>query len=301
MAALISIIIPVYNDKKGLEDTFSSLLELSYPKNNLEIIIVDNNSSDGTGKVAEEFSSKYPGLVKLLKETSVQSSYAARNRGISTAKGNLLLFLDADMRVDTDLLERLEYFFNRTGAVYVGFDIKVTSENKENIFSKYDRLTAFPVEDFIKHKNFSPTACLAVKKELFDKLGLFDEGLISSGDYEFGNRVYNSGCRLYFDPTITVYHPARDSFASLSKQYFRKGKGKSQLASSPTPLKDIPIGTKKKHSSISSVIRNFKARIKGWDALSLQEKVIFTFLWLSLGISEKMGYLSGKVSRKNNP
>jgi glycosyltransferase AglI len=294
---MISIIIPVYNDRKGVSDTLSSLLAITYPKENMEIIVVDNGSSDGTVNAVEEFQKIHPSLIKLLSVTSVQSSYAARNEGISSSRGDILVFLDADMTVAPDFLEKIEDFLSRTEAMYVGFNVVIPEAKRENIFQKYDRLTGFPIESFIEHKHFTGAGCLAATRTLFDKIGVFNGSLISSGDLEFGNRAYNSGIKLHFVQSVTALHPARNSLQTLAKQHFRKGRGRCQMRTTLTKISNSGIGLKKDYNKISIMLRikNFKFKVTGWKALNLREKVCFFLLWVSLSLIEHAGFYCEKL------
>src|SRR3972149_7571598 len=87
---LISVVIPVYNDPGGIVVTLKSILNQNYPPDLCEILVVDNNSSDDTPEIIEEFAKKYPGRIISLKETGIQSSYAARNKAIKESKGEII-------------------------------------------------------------------------------------------------------------------------------------------------------------------------------------------------------------------
>ena len=76
--------------------------------------MTDNGSKDGTLSIARHFKKKYPGLVHYVIENKIQSSYAARNRGVELSKGKLLSFIDADMTVKSDLLEKIVSAFDGT-------------------------------------------------------------------------------------------------------------------------------------------------------------------------------------------
>ena len=86
----ISIIVPVYNAQSCIAGLVESLLGQNHPEKLTEIIIVDNNSTDQTKEIIKQ----YP--VILLEENEIQSSYAARNKGIRCAHGEILAFIDAD-------------------------------------------------------------------------------------------------------------------------------------------------------------------------------------------------------------
>jgi hypothetical protein len=97
----VSIIVPVYNGSRSIDALLTSLLALDYPADRCEILIVDNKSTDDTCERVQ----RYP--VTLLEETEIQSSYAARNRGIRAAKGGIIAFTDADCVADPDWLRNL--------------------------------------------------------------------------------------------------------------------------------------------------------------------------------------------------
>ena len=110
----VSVVIPVYNDPSGLQDTLESLVAQNFPKDQYEIIVVDNGSTDKTLDVAKMHADKYPQLVKYVIEDNIQSSYAARNKGIIVAKGELISFIDADMTVREEWLIKIQSIFKRT-------------------------------------------------------------------------------------------------------------------------------------------------------------------------------------------
>lgn len=86
----VSVAVPIYNGEQTICALLDSLLRQDYPKELYEIIVVDNNSKDRTRSLVE----RYP--VMLLQEHEIQSSYAARNRGIKHAKHSVLAFIDGD-------------------------------------------------------------------------------------------------------------------------------------------------------------------------------------------------------------
>ncbi|MGB2600315.1 MAG: glycosyltransferase [Candidatus Omnitrophota bacterium] len=284
----ISVIIPVYNSEKGLKGTLESLSKLTYPREGLEIVIVDNNSSDRTLEAAKSYQEKYPDLIKILTENEIQSSYAARNKGVKNSTGNIIVFLDADMTVEPDFLEKVEGFIKKHDSSYVGLDLEVRASKPENIFEKYSKYE-FPVRDFIENRHYAPTACLAVKRDVFEKLGYFDERLMSGGDYEFGNRVFTSGIKLYFAPSVKIFHPARSSFVSLTKKYFRVGRGKARLHLYTPELRIIRTSPYPSYK-IHSMVRDFISSVKEWKNMSLLEKAGFLFIYFSLAAIARIGY-----------
>lgn len=225
---MISVIIPVYNDPEGLRDTLESVVNQSF-EGDYEILPVDNNSTDSTREIIRKFEEDYPDLVRGLEENKVQSSYAARNKGIEESKGEILCFIDADMWVEDNYLSKIEGKFSENkGLMYAGCKVEKVIQNK-NIFSRYRAMSAFDIENNIKGNNYAPTCCLIVRRKIFDEVGKFDHRLISKGDIEFGKRCYETGIEQNYLEDITLYHPTRSSIKSLIKRQKRVGKGKAQF------------------------------------------------------------------------
>jgi len=222
----ISVIIPVYNDPQGIRDTLNSLLDQDF-KGEYEILPVDNNSSDSTASVIDKYEEK-SNLIKGLEERNIQSSYAARNEGIRNSKGDIICFLDADMWVKRDYLSKVySYFEKRANVDYIGCKVEIVNDY-DSLTGHFNEKDGFPVEDYINNKNFSPTCCLSLRKEIFGEIGYFNQNLISGGDKAFGKRVSNSRFKMRYVEDITVYHPARGKIRDFIGKYFRIGRGKYQ-------------------------------------------------------------------------
>lgn len=224
---LVSIVIPVYNDPFGIEATLDSVLE-AIDEHEAAICVVDNNSTDNTPTIAQSYVDNFDN-VSLVFERDRQSSYAARNKGISSADGDLLTFLDADMTVPTKWLNAALKYIHTHDADYVGSNVELTPPPQLLLAGRYDRHTGFPVEQYIEHQQFAPTSCLFVRRSIFEDVGLFDHRLISGGDKEFGNRVYEAGYDLHFSKNVTAYHPTRNTLRELVAKDFRVGRGLCQL------------------------------------------------------------------------
>jgi glycosyltransferase involved in cell wall biosynthesis len=211
---IVSVIIPVYNAEKNISPLIESLLDLDYPKELLEIIIVDNNSSDRSKEIVK----KYP--VKLLGEKNIQSSYAARNKGLRNSKGVVLAFTDADCIVkDSWLKKGIECLQNGGGDIIIG-EVEPQIDHELNIFEKYDIITSF--------NHSCKTWNLITKKTVFDKVGLFNEILISGGDTEWGERSKKIGLRIFHCKQAVVLHPLRTNYTSLLNKQIRVGYGAGQ-------------------------------------------------------------------------
>lgn len=226
---VLSVIIPVYNDSGGLRQTLSSLVKQREAPE-YEVIVVDNDSTDETPDVIEEFEAKYPDIVFGCSETDIQSSYAARNTGIEHASGEIIGFIDADVTVDETWVADVYERFHESNVDYLGCNVEMyIPEGEDTFWARYDVAMGLPVEHYLGKKNFAPTCALAVRGEIFDSDILFDESLVSGGDKEFGKRVHEAGSKMDYAGTIVVRHPARTSFVSQFRKAVRIGKGQMEL------------------------------------------------------------------------
>jgi glycosyltransferase involved in cell wall biosynthesis len=272
----VSVVIPVYNDPAGLRTTLDALVDQGYPAADHEILVVDNNSTDETHAVATEFSDRYDHIGTLV-EADVQSSYAARNTGIEHADGSVIAFVDADMTVPADWLTDAVAAFERTEAAYMGCNVELyTPAEEASLPAKFNRLSGFPIEQYIEQRQFAPTCCLVVARSVFDDVGRFDETLISSGDREFGHRVADAGYSQHYAADVTMYHPTRTSLDELVDKAVRIGRGTYQLRTryperygSPRDLLLNPV------TYFPPIPWRLDEAIQDWTSLPLSERVGF--------------------------
>lgn len=221
--SIVSIIIPVYNNPIGIQETLSALTEQTYPSSGLEIIPVDNGSTNDTPKVVRQHAVRNENIIFLVEE-EVRGSYAARNKGSKHAKGDVLAFLDADETVDEDWLQTALDEMEKQDVDYLGCNVELTLP-EETLVGRYNAHTGFPVKQYFEEQHYAPTCALLVRHRVFKDVGLFDSRLISGGDKEFGERVHEAGYDQGYAEDAVVYHPARTRFKSLAKKNFRVGRG----------------------------------------------------------------------------
>jgi glycosyltransferase involved in cell wall biosynthesis len=220
----VSVIVPVYNDPRGISETLSSLEQQDYPRNNWEVIVIDNDSSDETRRIACSFIPYLP-CMQVLTETR-RSSYAARNTGIGLARGGIIAFIDADMVVDKDWITTGVKEILGEEADYVGCRVDIyTKGDPPSIFEIYNQRTGFPVKDYMERFGFAGAGNIFVRRTVFERIGMFDQRLVSGGDYEFGTRVKEAGLKMYYSDKNRMLHPARRSFRSLLRKNIRTAKG----------------------------------------------------------------------------
>ncbi len=224
----LSVIIPVYNDFEGLRDTLESLNTQDVGDDAFEVIVADNGSTDGTWRKAKQYAHKSQQQITVVQEKQIQSSYAARNRGIEEARGDVFCFLDADMVAPYDYIRQVSQRFTETDVDYLAADVFITTDSS-SLTSIYNSVTGFPVARYLERGHYAPTCCLSVRRDVVESLGNFDSRLESGGDMEFGQRVHAAGLVQAFAPDVTLHHPPRRTFASLMNKQKRIGRGHAQL------------------------------------------------------------------------
>lgn len=220
--SIISIIIPVFKDVNGLKDTLISLDNQSIPKTDYEVVVVNDGGDPEIIKLCEHF------RVKIIEVKPNRGSYYARNRGIEASKGEYLAFVDADIKVPINWLEKGSLLLKKFD--YIAGDIKIDESKVNSVTSLYEYLFSFMVTNYLKNFHYGPTANLFVRKKVFETAGGFDERLRSSGDWEFGDRLYRYFNFIQgFSKDITVIHPPRN-YAELIKKFKRIRQGHKQVS-----------------------------------------------------------------------
>lgn len=241
----ISIIIPTYNDLERLCKCLKALEQQTLPRSQYEIIVVDNNSTDGTSASLKERKD-----ILLLREFK-QTSYAARNTGILAAKGDILAFTDSDcIPVESWLENGIAQLFAVPNCGFVGGDIKLFFRNPKQLtpVEIYETVTAMPQKDYVEKQKFAATANMFTFKSVVDEVGMFDSNLSSRGDYEWGRRVHKAGYSTSFSDKAQVLHPSRHSLSQIKMKSSRVLSGiydlkkKNDELSSYELLKDLFLG-----------------------------------------------------------
>ncbi len=194
---LISIIIPAYNAERTIFRTLDSIYKSGFPKDQLEVILVDNNSSDETNLIAERFP------IKVIHEGR-QGRSIARNTGSKQAQGDYLFFLDADVYVEPGYFEEILKVLKRTGIGAVqGMIIPSDVDGQEGINQyRYRTIGEGTSETFclmnlmVRESPMINSAACAYRREAFELVGGFDEALERHEDIDLARRVSYGGYTL---------------------------------------------------------------------------------------------------------
>ncbi len=230
----VSVVVPIYNGEEDLNDLIQCLYNQTYPKNQIEYLLVNNNSSDSTVKILEQAvteAEKKGIILKALNENEIQSSYAARNKGIRQATADIIAFTDADCRPIPEWIEELiKPFIDEKIGIVVG---ELTALSGDSILEKYAERYGVMSQKFLLEHSFLPygqTANLAIRKNIFYQVGLFRPYLTTGGDADICWRIQQeTNWKLTFAIKAVIRHRHRSTLKELRSQWRRYGTSNQYL------------------------------------------------------------------------
>ncbi|MBG1240535.1 glycosyltransferase [Nostoc sp. NZL] len=228
---MVSVVVPIYNGEADLPELINCLLSQTYPKDQVEYLLVDNNSSDRTLTILKTSAENCPIRIRPLSENQIQSSYAARNTGIRVATGEIIVFTDADCRPQPQWLNSLIQPFVNQEVVIVAGEI-LALPGTTLLEQHADRQETLSQKHTLKHsfRPYGQTANLAIRRIALEKAGLFRPYLTTGGDADICWRILgeNIGC-LEFAPNAIVQHRHRGTLQDLQSQWRRYGRSNRYL------------------------------------------------------------------------
>lgn len=216
----VSVIVPVARlDDRFLLCMKSLIQQRESYAGMIEVLFVDNSCEGLSGLTLASASG-----LKWTRERKI-GSYAARNRGILEARGTVLAFTDADCVPDRNWIKSAVETLSSTKAAILGGLISYPPFGKGglSIYEVYE-MVAFPmdVQEYLVEKHrFAATANLITYKEVFQKVGMFDDTLKSNGDREWVHRALDQGCDLRYAGRVRVFHPRRKTFREIYVKQMR--------------------------------------------------------------------------------
>ena len=216
----VSVIIPVFNDAERLRICLTALEQQTYPRSSYEVIVVDNGSNKGQNisDLVAQF-----GQAKAAYE-SIIGSYAARNKGISLATGDVLAFTDADCIPALNWLENgVKTLLEQPDCGLVAGEVAIffKDSTRPRVVELYEQVYAFPQKAFIEKHKFGVTANIFTFRVVMNHAGLFNASLKSGGDVDLGQRVLSLGYPQIYADNVCVAHPALYSWQQLYKKHLR--------------------------------------------------------------------------------
>ncbi len=211
---MVSVIVPTYNGVNDLRDLLDDLLRQTY--DNYEILVVDNNSTDGTAEYVRQKMKNAP-RIRYFQETGQGKSFAA-NTGIAEARGGLFAFTDQDCRVPSDWLQSIVDVFQDTGADGVGGVVEIDLQGSPTrltlLLVRADVLPgAYYRGDTRREVDWLIGDNMCFRRQVFDQVGGFNtapERYTPTKGYgtevDLCMRAQRAGLRLMYDPSIRIHH-----------------------------------------------------------------------------------------------
>ena len=226
----LSVIVPVLNMGKTIRATLDSLMKLDYPRENLEIIIVDGMSKDNTRKIVRE----YP---VLLVDQEGDGLNGARNTGIKYSNGEILAYTDGDCVVPRNWAKKIvenftDPFIGFVGGTMEGYDRTSILSNymDESLFQSKPGFRIRIETTDLKLMQFPAGANMAFRRKALARVKFFDEHITYGfDDLQPVEAMGFKGFRIVLDPEVNILHQHRNTLRELLKQHFNYGRGGSLL------------------------------------------------------------------------
>ena len=227
-STFVSIILPVRNEERYIEKCIQSILKQTYPKENLEVFLVDGRSEDRTREIIEKYTKTHP-FIKLI-DNPDRIVPTALNRGVKAAKGDVIIRMDAHTVYAEDYIEKCVETLKKVDADNVGGPIVTLPGNDTTTAKAIALATSHPFgvgnsKFRTSHKaEYVDTVTFgAFRRDVFQRVGFFDERLVRNQDIEFNYRIRRSGGKIFLNPEIKSFYYNQATLKGLWKQNFRNG------------------------------------------------------------------------------
>ncbi len=220
MSALsVSVVIPAMNEASRISRCLASVLDQDYPRERMEVVVVDNGSTDATASVARQFP------VRVVEEAR-QGVAGARNTGIRAARGEIIAFIDADCVAKPDWLrELLSVSDDKTIGCFVGDILPMQGGGLISDYIHHRRL----ISQEVLLSSFPPVAAganIAYRKSVFEAIGYYDEKFTEGEDGDlFWRFVKSKKLQYRFQRQAVVFHPHPSSLSVLLRRTWLEGRG----------------------------------------------------------------------------
>ena len=227
----VSIICPTYNEEPFIDSCIQSVLAQDIPFDQWELLIVDGGSTDQTRKLIEPYQKQYPNI-RLLDNPKRTVPYAM-NIGIRAAKGEYICRIDAHADYPMNYISTLLGYINSlSDAVNVGAACITRPRSESN---KARAIAAVLSDKFgvggsafrlgVSKVTETDTVPFGFfRREVFERVGLYDERLTRNQDIELNKRIKQYGGKIYLVPDVTCTYYARDTYSALAHNNYANGK-----------------------------------------------------------------------------
>lgn len=229
MSLTLSVVCPIYNEEKYIAKCIDSILEQDFPHDDWEILFVDGMSTDKTRDIISSYSAKYS-FIRVLDNHMKIVPYAM-NKGIEESTGSIIIRLDAHVIYPSNyfsiLVKKLEeYNADNVGCVCNTLPVNdsaqaiAIAETLSSPFGVGNSMFRIGVERDMDTDTV-PFGCF--RRDVFEKVGLYDLDLVRNQDDELNARIINNGGKIILLADLSCDYYARDKFSKLYKMYYQYG------------------------------------------------------------------------------
>ncbi len=226
----VSIIVPCYNEEATIGHLLDSILAQTYPREQMELIISDGMSTDRTREVIAAFQKEHADLAVRVLGNLVRTIPSGLNQAIRESRGEIIVRLDAHSMPIPEYVERCVSAHRSGKGDNVGGIWEIHAGAETWMAESISLAAAHPLGAGDAQYRFNAKAGAvdtvpfgSFRRELIDKIGGFDETLLTNEDYEFNTRVRESGGTVWLEPSIRSVYFSRGTFGKLALQYWRYG------------------------------------------------------------------------------
>lgn len=213
----VSVVIPHLNQVSAAAICLKSLAEQSYPADHIEIILVDNGSTEDISGLRAAF----PNVIFLAEAEPGPGN--ARNAGVAASTGEIIAFIDADCRAHPQWIESAVSSLTQAESMgVVGGDVRIDCADEAAMtgLEAYETVFAYRQQMYIEKLHFSGTGNLAVQADVFATVGKFG-GIAVAEDRDWGRRARSAGHPARYVPGMIIWHPARVFFVDMKDKWRR--------------------------------------------------------------------------------
>ncbi|MDB5212877.1 MAG: Succinoglycan biosynthesis protein exoA [Myxococcaceae bacterium] len=245
----MTIAIPCFNEERYIEACLDDVFAQDYPASSIEVLIGDGMSTDRTREILAGIATSRPGRVRVI-DNPRKLQAVAMNAMIAEARGEIVIRMDVHARYAPDYVSQCVRVLEETGAANVGGAQRARPETwfQRALCAALDSPVAVGGARYrnADAEGFVDTVFLgAFRKRMIESVGGYDPHAITNEDAELNQRILGAGGKIYLSKKIIVHYAPRDSFRSLSRQYYRYGQGRARTLlkhrTFPTPRPAIPF------------------------------------------------------------
>jgi glycosyltransferase involved in cell wall biosynthesis len=230
MAPKVSIIVPCYNEQTTIRLLLEALCAQTFPRGNMEVVIADGMSQDGTRDAIAAFQKDFPELEVRVVDNKLRNIPSGLNRAIEASHGDLIVRLDGHAKPYPDYVEKcvLDHeagLGDNIGGVWeiqpgaptwIARSIAAAASHPLGVGDAMYRLAASASEvDTVPFGSY--------RRTLVERIGGYNESLLTNEDYEFNTRVREAGGTVWLEPSIRSVYFSRNTLEKLAAQYWRYG------------------------------------------------------------------------------